>query len=77
MTCVNVMYFSNILFLRYLGVLDACSSGQSWQTMLSIGVLFAWEGHIFPCFILFYQGYHVAYKTSKIGKIRACLVPLT
>ncbi len=25
----------------------------------------------------YYQGYHVAYKTSKFGKIRACLVPLT
>ena len=38
--------------LRYLGVLDACSGGQS------IGILFAWEGYIFPC--LFYQGHHVA-----------------
>ncbi len=36
---------------------------------------FAWEDHIFPC--LFYQGYNVAYKTSKIGEIRAYLVPLT
>ncbi len=61
--------------LRYLGVLDACSGGQSWQTMLGIGILYAWGGHIFPC--LFYQAYHVAYKTSKIGKICACLVPLT
>ncbi len=61
--------------LRYLGVLDACSGGQSWQAMLRIGILFAWEGHVFP--YLFYQGYHVAYKTSKITKICACLVPLT
>ena len=63
------------IILRCLGVLDACSGDQSWQTMLSIGILFAWEGHIFPC--LFYQGYHVDYKTSKIGKICACLVALT
>ena len=63
------------MYLRYLGVLDAWSGGQSWQTMLSIGILFTWEGNIFPC--LFYQGYHVVYKTSKIGNIRACLVPLT
>ncbi len=39
--------------LRYLGVLDAYSGGQSWQTMLSMGIFFAWEGHIFPS--LFYQ----------------------
>ncbi len=49
--------------------------GQSWQTMLSIRILFAWEGHVFP--FLFYQGYHIVYKTPKIGKIRAGLVPLT
>ncbi len=49
--------------------------GQSWQIMLIIGILFVLEGHIFSC--LFYQGYHVAYETSKIGKICACLVPLT
>ncbi len=61
--------------VRYLGVLDACSGGQSWQTMLSTGILFAWEGNIFP--FLFYQGYHVAYKTSKTSKICACLVSLT
>ena len=67
--------FEQNVYLRHLGVLDACSGGQSWQTMLFIGILYAWEGHIFPC--LFYQGYHVAYKTSKIGKICACLVPLT
>ncbi len=66
---------SNIICLRYLGVLDACSGGQSWQAMLSIGMLFAWEGHVFP--YLFYQGCHVAYKTSKIAKIHACLIPLT
>ena len=60
--------------LRYLGVLDACSGGQRWQTMLSIGIFFAWEGYIFPG--LFYQEYHVDYITSEIGKIRACLVPL-
>ncbi len=51
--------------LRYFGVLHA----------KGIGILFAWESHIFP--YLFYQGYHVAYKTFKIGKICACLVPLT
>ncbi len=61
-------------YLRYLGVLDACSGGQSWQTMLSIGIFFAWEGYISPC--LFYPEYHVDYKSSKISKIRACLVPL-
>ena len=65
---------SKRLFM-YLGVLDACSGGEIWQTMLSIGISFACEGHIFPC--LLYQGYHVVYKTYKIEKICACLVPLT
>ncbi len=66
--------FRVIRHSRYHGALDACSGGQSWQTMLSIGIFFAWEGYIFP--ELFYQEYHVDYKTSKIGQIRACLVPL-
>ncbi len=29
--------------------MHACCGGQSWQTMLSIGIFFAWGGHIFPC----------------------------
>ncbi len=38
--------------LRYLGVLDSCSGGKSWQAMLRIGILFVWEGHVFPCLYL-------------------------
>ena len=46
-TYVHLLHAANH-YLRYLGVLHACSGGQSWQTMLSIGILFALEGHIFP-----------------------------
>ena len=51
-------------YLRYHAVLDACSSGQIWQTMLSKGVFFAPEGNLCPC--LFSQKYSVAYKISKV-----------
>ena len=35
----------------------------------TIGIFFAWESYVFP--YIFYQEYHVDYKTSKIGKINA------